>query len=66
MFGLGHWELLIILMIVVVLFGAKRLPGLGKGLGEGLRGFREAMRGKEEDSEAQSRPPAPRDDESQS
>ena len=40
MFGLGIWELLIILVIVVVIFGATRLPQIGQGLGEGIRNFR--------------------------
>ena len=42
MFGLGLPELLVILVIVVVIFGATRLPQLGKGLGEGIRNFRVA------------------------
>ena len=42
MFGLGIWELLVILVIVVLIFGATRLPQIGKGLGEGIRNFREA------------------------
>ncbi len=48
-FGFG--ELLIILVIVLVLFGAARLPALGKGLGEAIRGFKNGMRGE---------PPAPK------
>ncbi|MEE8409078.1 MAG: twin-arginine translocase TatA/TatE family subunit [Myxococcota bacterium] len=46
MFGLGTTELIIILVIVMVVFGASRLPGLGKGLGEGMRSFRDALKGK--------------------
>jgi sec-independent protein translocase protein TatA len=38
-----HW--ILILLLLVVLFGAKRLPELGKGLGEGLKGFKEGLKG---------------------
>ncbi len=44
MFGLRMPELLIILVVVVVLFGGAKLPELGKGLGEGMRSFRKAMK----------------------
>ncbi len=40
----GFPELLIILVIVVVLFGVNKLPRLGKGLGEGIRNFKDSMR----------------------
>lgn len=43
MFGLGVWELLIILVIVLVLFG-RRLPEIGEGLGKGIRSFRKSVR----------------------
>lgn len=43
MFTPGIWELLVILIIVIILFGAKRLPEIGKGLGEGIRNFKKAM-----------------------
>ena len=48
MFGLGLPELLIILVIVVLLFGAGRLPQIGSGLGEGIRNFRKSMKEKNE------------------
>ena len=38
-------HLLLILGIALLVFGPKKLPGLGKGLGEGIRGFKEAMNG---------------------
>jgi sec-independent protein translocase protein TatA len=42
--SLGLPELLLIFLIVVVIFGAGKLPQLGKGLGDGIRNFRESMR----------------------
>lgn len=45
---LGVPELLVILVIVVVVFGASKLPQLGKGLGEGIKNFRRGLRGDEE------------------
>jgi sec-independent protein translocase protein TatA len=42
MFGLGMPELLIILVIILIIFGASRLPEIGKGLGKGIRNFRES------------------------
>ncbi len=44
MFGLGPWELAIILVIVVILFGVGKLPELGTGLGEGIKNFKKSYR----------------------
>jgi sec-independent protein translocase protein TatA len=45
---LGMGELIIILLIVVVLFGANKLPQLGAGLGQGIKSFKKALGGDEE------------------
>lgn len=46
MFGsLGAPELVVIVVICLLLFGTKRLPELGKGLGDGIRNFKKAMSG---------------------
>jgi sec-independent protein translocase protein TatA len=44
--GIGPPELLIVLVIVLVIFGPKRLPGLGRSLGSGMREFKESITGK--------------------
>lgn len=41
--GIGIWQLLIILVIVLLLFGTKRLKGLGGDLGSAIKGFKKAM-----------------------
>ena len=41
--GIGIWQLLIVLVIVVMLFGTKRLKGLGADLGDAIKGFRKTM-----------------------
>ena len=43
-FGIGIGELLIIFFILVLIFGAKRLSGLGKGMGQAIRGFKEEVK----------------------
>lgn len=46
MFGFGMAELLVILLIVVIIFGASKLPQLGRGLGEGISNFKDGLKGK--------------------
>jgi sec-independent protein translocase protein TatA len=48
--GLGTTELIIILVIVLVLFGPKRLPQLGKSLGKTVKSMRDGLEGKDEES----------------
>ena len=47
-FGLSVQELLILLVIVVILFGARKIPEVARGLGEGIRGFRATLKGDDE------------------
>lgn len=52
MFGSVGWpQLLIVLVIVLVIFGAKRLPEIGKSLGSGMREFKDSVTGKENEDE---------------
>jgi sec-independent protein translocase protein TatA len=51
--GISVWQLLVILLIVLLLFGTKRLRNIGRDLGGAMKGFREAVR--EDDSEAAAR-----------
>ena len=48
---IGTGELLVILAVILVLFGGKRLPEFAKNLGKGIREFKKACDGKEEESE---------------
>jgi sec-independent protein translocase protein TatA len=48
MFRLGVPELLILAVIVLILFGAKRLPEMGKGIGEGIKNFKKSIKNDDE------------------
>jgi sec-independent protein translocase protein TatA len=56
--SLGMPELLLIALVVIVIFGGAKLPQLGRGLGEGIRNFRDGMR-EGERSGSEKRDPAP-------
>jgi sec-independent protein translocase protein TatA len=53
--GISIWQLVIILLIVVMLFGTKRLKGLGSDLGDAIKGFKKSM-GSEDDKPAVEEP----------
>ena len=48
MFGMGIGELLVVLVIVLIIFGAGKLPEIGEGLGRGIRNFRKAVKAPDE------------------
>lgn len=48
-FSMGHW--LIVLAVIVLLFGAKKIPELAKGLGKGIKDFKEAVKEEEENTD---------------
>ena len=53
----GVWELVIIAILVIVIFGGRRLPELGKGLGQGWANFRQALRPQTGSAENEGGPP---------
>ena len=52
MFGLGMPELILILFVAMLLFGAKRLPEIGRGLGQAIASFKSGLRDGERDIES--------------
>jgi len=43
MFGFGHWEILIVLVIALIIFGAGKLPEIGSGIGSAIRNFKKGV-----------------------
>jgi sec-independent protein translocase protein TatA len=58
---IGPWEIGGLVLLAIILFGAKKLPEIGKGLGKGLREFRDATKGLTDDerSSAENKPAVP-------
>lgn len=59
MFGLGIGELLLILAVLLLLFGASKLPQLGAGLGQGIKSFKRAFQDTQEPAKPEDQPPQP-------
>ncbi len=51
---IAHWEILIIVLVIVLLFGGKKIPQLMKGLGQGMKEFKNATKGKDKEKELDS------------
>jgi len=64
MFGLGPWELALIFLVILLLFGAKRLPEMAQGIGKGIKEFKKAMKDTTEEikgsMDTESQPPEQR------
>ena len=45
MFGIGGWEILVIVLVVLLLFGGKKIPELMKGIGKGVKSFKDGLNG---------------------
>jgi len=48
-FGLQLWEVFLVLLVVLLVFGPKRLPEMGRSLGKGLREFKDSITGKDDE-----------------
>ena len=58
---IGTWELILIILIIVLIFGGKKIPELMKGVGKGVKSFKEGMN--EVDEQVNQKPDAPKSDE---
>lgn len=56
-FGIGIWEMLILLLVLLLVFGPKRLPEMGRQLGRGMREFKDSVTGSGDDDDAGELPP---------
>ncbi len=54
-FGIGTTEIILIVLIIVLLFGATKIPALMRGIGQGVKSFRDGMEGKEDTTDKKER-----------
>jgi sec-independent protein translocase protein TatA len=59
--NVGPWEIILLLLLALLLFGAKRLPEIGRSMGRGLREFKESVSGKDRDDDVPEIPAATTD-----
>ena len=53
--GISFWQILIILVVILVLFGGKKIRTMGSDLGEGLKGFKKAIKDEDADKQSESK-----------
>jgi sec-independent protein translocase protein TatA len=49
--NVGPWEIVLLLLLALLLFGAKRLPEIGRSMGKGMREFKDSLSGKDDDDD---------------
>ena len=57
--GISWWEILLLLLVLLLVFGPKRLPEAGKSLGKGIREFKSSLSGDDDDERREGLPPPP-------
>ncbi|HSC91235.1 MAG TPA: twin-arginine translocase TatA/TatE family subunit [Gaiellaceae bacterium] len=55
-FGVSVWEILILLLVALLIFGPKRLPEMGRSLGKGMREFKDSVTGRDDEDERRELP----------
>jgi len=55
-FRVGPWEIALVLVIILIVFGVGKLPQVGGAIGKGLRSFKRGQRGEDEEEEAEEKP----------
>ena len=53
--GISFWQIIIILVVILVLFGGKKIRTMGSDLGEGLKGFKKALKDEDTDKQSESK-----------
>jgi sec-independent protein translocase protein TatA len=59
-FRIGPWEIALILVIILIVFGVGKLPQVGGAIGKGLRAFKRGQRGEDEEEEEEEEKPKPK------